>query len=273
VPGTLNVSATATTAGDVTGFVVLTRGADTRRIPFWFHAEQPLLGGEKATALAKPGTYKGTTAGRQSLVSVYRYPQPPDAPALTGPEQVFHVHLVRPVANFGIAVLRGNVTPRVVVGGDENHLAGYTALPLDLNPYRSTYGNDTPVAGAVLAAAGDYDVVFETLPGRTPGRFGFRFWTNDTTPPKIVVPKRAISRILGIRISDAGSGVDARSLKVTVDGKAATAKLRGSLVSLPLAAGRHVVRVTVSDNQEAKNMEDVGPILPNTRTLTATVRR
>jgi Subtilase family len=272
VPGTLNVSATATTVGDVTGFVVLTRGADRRRIPFWLEAEQPLLGGEKATVLAKPGLYKGTTAGGQSLVSVYRYPQPPGARPLTGPERVFHLHLARPVANFGIAVLSGNVTPRVVVGADENHLAGYTALPLDLNPYRSTYGNDAPVVGAVLAAAGDYDVVFETLPGRAPGQFTFRFWTNDTTPPRVVVPKRAAGRVLRITVSDAGSGVDARSLKVTVDGKPATARLRGSLVRLPLAAGRHVVRVTVSDNQETKNMEDVGPILPNTRTVTASVR-
>jgi hypothetical protein len=31
------------------------------------------------------------------------------------------------------------------------------------------------------------------------------------------------------------------------------------------------VRLTVSDYQETKNMEDVGPILPNTRTQQATV--
>jgi subtilisin family serine protease len=272
VPGALNVSATATTVGDVTGFVVLTRGADKRRIPFWFEAEQPQLGTEKATALGKPGVYKGTTVGAPSLVSTYRYPQPPGARPLTGPERVFHLHLAAPVANFGVAVLSGNVTPRVVVGADENHLAGYTALPLDLNPYRTTYGSDTPVVGAVLAGAGDYDVVFETTPGRAPGRFTFRFWTNDTTPPKIVVPARATGRILRVTVTDAGSGVDARSLKVRVDGKPATASLRGSLVRLSLTPGRHVVQVTASDNQEAKNMEDVGPILPNTRTVTARVR-
>src|SRR2546430_15861153 len=37
VPSSFAVTATAgTTSGDVTGFVVLTRGADVRRIPFWF---------------------------------------------------------------------------------------------------------------------------------------------------------------------------------------------------------------------------------------------
>ena len=34
-------------------------------------------------------------------------------------------------------------------------------------------------------------------------------------------------------------------------------------------AGRHIVMVRVSDYQEAKNMENTGPILPNTRTFSA----
>jgi len=39
-----------------------------------------------------------------------------------------------------------------------------------------------------------------------------------------------------------------------------------------LARGRHRVAAVVGDYQEAKNMEDVGPILPNTRTFSATFR-
>jgi Subtilase family len=273
VPGTLAVSAAPSAEGDVTGFVVLTRGTDVRRIPFWFHGEEPRLATEKATMLAKPGVYTGTTAGKPSLVTSYRYPQPADAPALSGPEDVFRVRLARPGANFGVAVLTGGVTPRVVVGADENHLAGYAALPIDLNPYRTTYGNDTPIAGAVLPAAGEYTVVFETAPGKAPGRFSFRFWTNDTTPPAIAVPRRTQGRTVAIRISDAGSGVDTGSIKLLVDGKSTRPPaLRDSVLRLRLARGRHTVQVTASDRQEAKNMEDVGPILPNTRSVTATVR-
>jgi hypothetical protein len=37
-----------------------------------------------------------------------------------------------------------------------------------------------------------------------------------------------------------------------------------------LARGTHRLSVTVADYEETKNMEDVGPILPNTRTFTAT---
>src|SRR5207253_804956 len=186
-------------------------------------------------------------AGKPSRVSSYRYPQPADAPALTGPEQVYRIHLARPVANFGVAVLSGAVTPRIVAGGDENRLAGYTALPIDLNPYRSSYGNATPVVGTVLPGAGDYDVVFETAPGKAPGRFTFRFWTDDTTPPRIVVPKTVTSRSVPITITDAGSGVDPATLRLLVDGQSRTAKLRAGLLRVPLARGRHVLRVTVSD--------------------------
>jgi len=35
-------------------------------------------------------------------------------------------------------------------------------------------------------------------------------------------------------------------------------------------AGRHIVMVRVSDYQEAKNMENTGPILPNTTTFRGT---
>jgi hypothetical protein len=37
-----------------------------------------------------------------------------------------------------------------------------------------------------------------------------------------------------------------------------------------LAAGRHALRVQVSDYQETRNMENVRGVLPNTRVLTTT---
>jgi hypothetical protein len=42
-----------------------------------------------------------------------------------------------------------------------------------------------------------------------------------------------------------------------------------------LRPGKRPLIVTASDYQETKNMEDVGPVLPNTRTLhtTVTLRR
>ena len=76
-------------------------------------------------------------------------------------------------------------------------------------------------------------------------------------------------------VADTGSGVDPRSLAVSVDGRRfARAELAAGAVRVPLQGlrrGRYTLRITVSDRQETKNMENVGPILPNTRTLTTSV--
>jgi hypothetical protein len=76
------------------------------------------------------------------------------------------------------------------------------------------------------------------------------------------------------RVSDGGSGVDPGTLEVRVDGKRRTATLRAGVVRIPttgLAAGRHLLRIQISDYQESRNMENVPPILPNTRTLVTSV--
>jgi len=53
----------------------------------------------------------------------------------------------------------------------------------------------------------------------------------------------------------------------------ATKRFSGGVLSIPTSKftrGRHSVTVVAADYQETKNMEDVGPILPNTRTFTTT---
>ena len=67
-------------------------------------------------ALARTGTYSGSTVGRPSRVQQYRYPEvavPPQA----GPELLFRVSVRRPVANFGVAVLAAFGIDRVLAGG------------------------------------------------------------------------------------------------------------------------------------------------------------
>ena len=101
----------AAATGDVTGFVVLTRGADVRRIPFWFDGRAPKLGREAHIALTRAGTYRGTTKGGPSLVSVYRYPTGGDV-TYAGPERAYRVrdHRASP-ANFGAVVTVGARRP------------------------------------------------------------------------------------------------------------------------------------------------------------------
>jgi subtilisin family serine protease len=285
VPGPLAVTATATagaTEATHTGFVVLQRGSDRRRIPFWFRVAAPKLGQAQTTPLKQTGTYQGDTRGRPALVNAYRYPE--DARmlgvsrTLLGPEQVFRVSLGRSVANFGVAVTGGarNIEPRVVRAGDENQLLGEIGLPFNANPYLPAYGTPMPVAGAVLPARGDYDVVFDSGTVAGAGAFTFRFWIGDTTPPRLKLISTRGGR-LRVRAVDNGAGIDPRFVRLSVDGHARSARHDASRNEITaslkgLRRGRHSLTLLVSDYQEPKNMENVPKILPNTSRLRAVFR-
>jgi subtilisin family serine protease len=278
VPGGLVVTAAAApgaTQAEHTGFVVLTRGADQRRIPYWFRVAAPALAAAQTTPLTQTGTYSGDTRGHPALVDTYRYPADPrelGVPrTLLGPEQVFRVSLSKPVANFGVAVIGGSslVQPRVVRAGDENRLLGEPALPYNANPYLSGFEVPTPVAGAALPGAGDYDIVFDSLTQSGAGAFTFRFWIGDATPPSVRLVS-ARGGLLRITARDPGSGIDASRIRLFVDGRRRAARFdagRGLVLASirNLRRGRHTLKLRVSDYQESKNMENVHRILPNTR--------
>ena len=270
VPGTFEVTASAgSVSQDETGFVVLSNGTDVRRIPFWFATSAPKLASEPRTTLSKPGVYHGTTAGGKSLVSRYRYPTGGDT-SYPGPERVYRIRVGASAANAGVAVLSGSAVPHIVFAGSEDHLAGYTALPLDVNPYRKQYGARRQISGVVLPSAGLYDIVFDSRT-RAGGAFTFRYWVNDVTPPKLKV--RSLKGAIVVSATDAGSGVDPQSIVATLNGSKAAAAYHAATgtITVKAAAGRHRLVLTVSDYEETKNMEDVPPILPNTSTLRASV--
>jgi subtilisin family serine protease len=268
---------------DVGGFVVLSRGDDQRRIPFWFRIERPRLRLERHLTLTRPGDYRASTSRGVARVSSYRYPDVPvgDVPfavRLTGREVVYRVRIRRRIANFGVAItsVRGSarVEPRIVRAGDENRLAGFTALPFDQNPYRDSYGHRRLVAGVVLPAPGLYDVVFDTPRGGRPGSFHFRFWTGDTTPP-VVRPLGVRGRFFDFALSDRGSGIDPNSVRARIGSDVASVSVAGRRARVSLdgvSAGTHVLSFSVSDYQETKNMENVARVLPNTRTVQVSFR-
>jgi hypothetical protein len=68
-------------------------------------------------------------------------------------------------------------------------------------------------------------------------------------------------------VNDSGSGVDTGSIKAKVDGRQRSFVYAHGILRLKgaLTAGTHHYTLTVSDYEESKNMENVGPILPNTR--------
>jgi hypothetical protein len=189
--------------------------------------------------------------------------------AYPGPERVYRIHLPSGRANAGVVVLSGPVVPHVTLAGSEDRLAGYTGLPLDLNPYRKSYGTRRRVAAVVLPARGTYDVVLDS-PGRSAGRFTFRYWVDDVVPPRLRVQAGRGSIV--VSATDAGSGVDSASITATVDGKPAAVRYAGGRITIRAAKGRHRLLLTAADYQETKNTEDVAKILPNTATQRATVR-
>jgi subtilisin family serine protease len=286
VPGRLDVSLAAAAGAPSTrrsssGWIVLTRGADVRRIAWFGRVASPPLA-EPVARLARTGTYRGTTRGRASLVTRYVYPEGGEGvevpTTLTGPEAVYRVVITQPVENFGVVRLSGNAVPRVVAGGSPDRLTGYAALPLNLNPYLRTFLDEQPVSGAALPAPGSYDIVFDTPTPSLAGPFSFRFWLNDTAPPKLRAVARTVRRgaPLAVTAADGGSGVDPRSIHATVDGSQwDDVRFAGGRVSIRtrgLRAGRHTLVLQVSDYQETKNNENQSRILPNTARLRVSFR-
>ena len=286
VPGKLTLAVDvgrSARAGDASGFVVLTRGGTTRRFPYWFRVSVPRLGSEGHTVLKRPGVYSGNTRGRPARVNSYRYPSATGPLGVTqrlaGPEQVFRFTLRGRVANAGAVVVSeapgSHVSPRLVRAGNEDRLAGYTGLPLRLNPYQPGYFGLIPVVGVFRPAPGAYDLVFDTTGRRAAGRFTFRFWINDTSPPSVRLLTRTVARgkPLRLRVSDRGSGVDPSTLVALVDGSFRRIvwdkahSLAGIRIQ-SLGPGAHKLVFTVSDYQEAKNNENAAGTLLNTRKLT-----
>jgi len=270
--------------GDLTGYIELRNDADIRRIPFWGRVSVDSLGRHRAIVLTRAGLHRGSTTGQPALVTRYRYPENPRGigvtTVLSGPERVYRIRLAKRVANFGVVITQrapgSRVEPRVVAGIDENRLTGYAGLPVAHNPYLEDFRASVLAAGALSPLPGEYAVVFDSATRAGAGGFTFRFWVNDVTPPTLRLRTRAVARgdPLLVAVTDAGSGVYGNSISALVDGRRVSPTLLRGLIRVHtglLSPGKHRLRLRVSDYQETKNTENVARILPNTRTLTATV--
>src|SRR5207249_10301515 len=135
----------------------------------------------------------------------------------------------------------------------ESRLAGYTGLPADFNPYRQLFGRSIPVVASILPAPGTYDLVFDGVNRATAGKFTFRFWINDTTPPTVKF-KRYRRGVVTLAASDAGSGVDPAGITTLVDGQERVHSYCNGRIAVTvgtLARGKHRITATGGDYQEA----------------------
>jgi hypothetical protein len=267
LPVTLTIAA-ASPEGDMAGYVLLTQGSRTRRVPFWAYVERPRLATATARLLRRRGTVRGSTRGQPDRVERYRYPAYTGAFGLPvrwkGGEALYRFHLGKRALNVGVTVESGGgMRPFLMHGGlDENRIAGESGMPIDVGP--SLTDDPVPSAGLYWAPAGDYAVAIDSA-RRKGGRFRLRFWINDVAPPalgRLRVSRDA--RTLRIPVSDAGSGVDPRYLECALVAQGSSQdrpcrpdwSARTGIASIAvgrLRAGRYALAVRTGDYAESRD--------------------
>ena len=284
VPGGLDLTATVTAAatdGDLTGFVRLTRGTDIRRIPFWLRVGRPALAAAAATPLKAPGVRAGNTRGKPSLVSRYRYPDVPQGGIVTavaaGPGAGVPLHAdeargeLRRRDHAAQRRGQGRAADRRGRRREPPHgLRGAPHEPQSVSRAIRQSGARGRGDPAARRAATTSSSTAPPPPGA--GAFAFRFWVDDTRPPSLRLTQARVRRNvpLVVRATDLGSGIDATTIRATIDGRPCSTTLVGGTLRIRTTGvkpGKHKLRLQASDYQESRNMENVPPILPNTRVL------
>ena len=206
------------------GFVVLTRAPRCAASRSGFAS--PGRGSARARRHRSPaGSYAGNTRGGRASSPSTATPRFPGAarsrPRSPARNRCSGSCSTRPSANFGVVVTHREpgvrVEPRVVAAGDENRLTGYAALPFNLNPYLAQFGQTRCSQPAPCDRSQEPTTSSSTAPTTAgAGRFTFRFWINDMTPPSAKLERARVQRGAPLRHprTDAGSGVDPATVAV-----------------------------------------------------------
>jgi minor extracellular serine protease Vpr len=283
------------------GFVVLSRGDATRRIPYAFFVTRPALAPLAPTPIRQLQT--GTTVG-DSRVSEYRWPAAPFGPPPTytgtpmhedGGETLYVLHVNDAVANAGVAVVESppgtQIDPWFLGSPDENDVQGQAGTPVDVNNLTADFKVDLGAAGAEFPRQKAYYVAVDAGRDQFSGRllagsYTLRAWVNDVTPPtvRLLTARVAAGRpTIVLRVTDAGAGVDPVSLVFGYRGRVVGAAEYDPDTGLaviplpreapPLEAGTTRARLRAADFQEAKNVNTAGSnIFPNTRFARVQIR-
>ena len=128
----------------------------------------------------------------------YRYPESPRGIGVTtvlrGPELVYRFVLARRVANFGVVVTsraagaRGATRRRRTRREPADRAGGPARQP---QPYLEGFHASVPAAGALSPHRASTSSC-STVRRAGAGRFAFRFWVNDVTPPTLRVATRVV---------------------------------------------------------------------------------
>ncbi|HEY2938551.1 MAG TPA: S8 family serine peptidase [Gaiellaceae bacterium] len=279
--------------GDNYGFVVLRRGTDQVRVPYYFAVELPQIA--RAPRVTIKRDQLGDTSKGTNYVSVYRFPTEPFGPPPSysgrpmnedGAEHVYTVRVNSHVANAGVAVVAAGqnalVEPWFLGSLNEDDVQGYAGTPVNVNSLTFEYQFDNGVAAIDFPREGRYFVSVDSRadpytdePLRGP--YLLHYWQDDVTPPRLRFLTRRVSAgrpMLAAIVTDRGAGVDPLSLVVGYRQTLLLAALYDPVSGLALwplggapkvRVGRTPMIVVGSDYQESKNLDQAGAnILPNT---------
>jgi minor extracellular serine protease Vpr len=293
-------AATDAVQGEDYGFVVLHKGAVTRRVPYFFLVDRPALANAPALPLKK--TQRGDTRTGVDRVDAYRYPtapfgNAPDTPPMLedGAETVYSTLVEKPAVNAGVSVVLetpgARVDPFYLGAKDENTVQGFAGTPVNVNALTSSYLLPIGAAGASFPREQRFYVSVDSGRDRfdghsLAGQYQLRSWVDDVTPPSLTLLTTRVAAgrpTLVLQASDSQSGVDPQSLTIGYKGVLVGASAYDpesgiAVFPLPKAApalvgGTTDLRIVASDFQEGKNIETVGPsLMPNTRSIRVRVR-
>jgi minor extracellular serine protease Vpr len=291
LPVVASASSTAPT-GDDYGFIVLKRGGDQVRVPYYFSVQYPQIGRAPRVTIKRDqiaDTSKGT-----SYVGTYRFPAEPFGPPPDytgrpfnedGAEHVYTVRVSSHVANAGVAVVAEGagalVEPWFLGSLNESDVQGYPGTPVNVNGLTFEYQFDNGAAAVDFPHEGRYFVAVDSRadpytdqPLRGP--YLLHSWQNDVTPPRFRFLTKVVSAgrpLLAAVATDRGAGVDPLSLVIGYKRTLLLAALYDPVSGLALwpldgapriGLGRTPMIALASDYQESKNIDQAGALLPNT---------
>ena len=213
LPVTAHVAAGAA-AGDDMGFVVLTKGAVTRRIPYYFEVTQPALAnvpGDRAEGAAA----RATRSRGQNRVSQYRFPTWPFGPPPNyvgaavnepGAEKLYTIQISRAgrqlrrlgrvaVGELGDRPVGARLEGRERRAGLRRH-AGQRQRPDVRLPRRHRGGRRRRSRSRSATTSRSTPAATRSPNESLPGQYVLKAWVNDLTPPtlKLVTTRVAAGR-------------------------------------------------------------------------------
>src|SRR5438874_9743784 len=221
--------------GEDYGFVVLSKGSVTRRVPYFFLVDKPALAA--ATVLPLARTQSGDTRTGTNAVEAYRYPvapfgNAPDAPPMVedGNEKVYVTSVDEPAANAGVSIRSQTSGARAdtfyLSALDENTVQGFAGTPDDVNALTNDYLVPVGAAGSSFPRQQRFYVVVDSGRDRFTNRayagaYVLRSWVNDVTPPTVKLLTTRVSAgrpTIVVQTRDTQSGVDPMSVTVGYKG-------------------------------------------------------